>query len=82
MRPVGEFLHSEFREPSLEAAALFKRLAGEGKDIEEDNINPGKTKKFWCMACCVENEFPDIDTALDGDCKKCGKPIFQEEAKA
>jgi len=78
MKPVGEYLHSELREPTQEAAQMFQNLAAKSKDIENENKTEGKTKKFWCMACCVENEFPDTDTALEGTCKKCGNPIFEE----
>jgi len=82
MRSVGEYMASELRQPNPEAAALFKKLAAESKDIEEEKKQPeGKTVKFNCMDCGILTEFPDTDTALDGDCKKCGKPIFRVKDK-
>lgn len=65
--------------PNLEAAAIFHFLAKQG--TQEDQEEKTTTCKFWCMSCCVQTEFPDKDTALDGNCKKCKEPIFSEEEK-
>lgn len=79
MRSIGEYMASELRQPNLEAGALFKKLAAEGRDLELGKKQPeGKAVRFNCMPCGVLTEFPDVDTALDGDCKKCGQKIFKE----
>jgi len=78
MRHVGEYLHSEFREPSIEAGAMFKRLAAEGKEIEQENKNPAKTTKLNCMSCGVQNEYKQVNDDSKETCKGCGKLIFKE----
>jgi len=77
MRPVGEFLHSEFREPSTEAAALFKRLTAKSKEREEIERTPDiKLIKLCCMSCGVENEFKEVNEESKEICRNCNKPIF------
>ncbi len=67
--------------PNLEGAAIFKRMAKHGApdDGENSDSNPGY--KLNCMKCGIQTTFPDKHTALVGNCKKCGKPIFPKEEK-
>ena len=80
MRPVGEYLTSDFKEPSKEGAALFKRLAEEGKQRGETERKPNiKSVKLTCMSCGVENEYEEVNEESNEICKSCGKPIFGGE---
>ena len=79
MRPVGEYLTPDYKEPSKEGAALFKRFADEGKQRDGTERKPNiKYTKLTCMGCGVENEFEEVNEESNEICKSCSKPIFGE----
>jgi len=76
---MKKYKDPSLREPNPKVEAAFRKLGSlsmrEGNEDVAD-ANPGY--KLNCMSCGVMTEFKDKDEAMEGDCKKCGKPIFKE----
>jgi len=68
------------KKPNPEAAAAMKAIANSitVPGILDDD-NEGKTVALNCKDCGILTEFPSEEEAADGDCRKCGKPIFQTQ---